>query len=99
MTVNRNIGQDWPSTNDASGPKGTDNPGEQDCPNCRATVTPYPTNGIGHRQGDGTAASVPTSAGYSCPKCGHNFTWVKSTGKAGGPVPSGDTNQNTAADM
>lgn len=99
MTVNSNMGFNWPDTNHDSGAVGLDNPGSQACTNCRATVMPIATNGIGQRQGNGKANNEPTSAGYSCPKCGHTFSWTKSTGRAGGPVQSGITNQNTAADM
>jgi ssDNA-binding Zn-finger/Zn-ribbon topoisomerase 1 len=99
MPANSNIGFQWPRTNKFSGPQGSDNPGQQTCPNCRSVVTPHPTNGIGNRQGNNKANNVLTSAGYSCPKCGHSFSWTKSTGKAGGPVQSGATNSNTAADM
>lgn len=97
MTINSNIGATVPATN--PDPVGSDNPGQQTCPNCRKSVQPHAVNGIGQRQGNGTAAAVPTSAGYACPSCGHNFTWVKASGKAGGPVISETTNLPTAADM
>jgi hypothetical protein len=96
MPINSNIGATVPATN--VDPVGLDNPGEQDCPNCRKTVQPHAVNGIGQRQGNGKAAGVPTSAGYACPSCGHNFNWVKSTGKEAGPVIT-DSNLPTAADM
>lgn len=96
---NTNIGATVPHTNKFSGPLGSDNPGQQTCTNCRKVVIPHPVNGLGNRQGNNKAANVLTSAGYACPSCGHNFTWQKSTGKAGGPVQSGKTNVNTAADM
>lgn len=103
MTTNPNIGRQAAGT---PIPVGADNPGTQACSNCRSTVTPIPTNGIsqysqpnGATPDSGKAASVPTSAGYSCPNCGHSFTWVKSTGVPGGPVDSGNTGFKTAADM
>jgi hypothetical protein len=98
VTINANIGATVPSTNDDVGSPYADYPGAQSCPNCRKTVKPHVTNGPSHRA-DGNAALPLTGAGYSCPSCGHSFSWKKSTGIAAGPVQSGATNANTAADM
>ncbi len=106
MTTNSNIGGSWPDANKSFAPNGlgSDNPGQTTCGNCRRTVVPVPINGLrqyaeASAPDDYTAAAPLTSAGYSCPCCGHNLTWIKSTGKDGGPALVGNTNQPTAPDM
>lgn len=101
MTTNSNIGATIQGTNNsfAPGGLGLDNPGAQTCTNCRKSVVPQPVNGIRVAFEVGDPNNGKSVAGYNCPSCGHSFTMVKSTGRAGGPAPVGNTNQNSAADF